>query len=81
MMSYNVLVYDNNRYGDESERIDCGVFATAEEAIAKSGIKIIDDDLKWMWKPGMSAADLCRLLSYVGGPIRSSCRSIQATQS
>jgi hypothetical protein len=47
MTSYQVLVYDNNYHGDESERIDYGVFATADEAIAKSK-KIIDDDLKAM---------------------------------
>jgi hypothetical protein len=60
MTSYQVLVYENNHYRDESERIDYGVFATADEAIAKSKW-IIDDDLKAMWKPGMSAADLYRL--------------------
>jgi hypothetical protein len=60
MMGYKVLVYENNHYGDEDERIDYGVFATADEAIAKSKW-IIDDDLKWMWKPGMSAADLYQL--------------------
>ena len=60
MTSYQVLVYDNNHYGDESERIDYGRFATADEAIAKSK-KIIDDDLKAMWKPGMSATDLYQL--------------------
>jgi hypothetical protein len=60
MASYQVLVYDNNHHGDESERIDYGVFASADEAIAKSK-KIIDDDLKAMWKPGTSAADLYRL--------------------
>ena len=60
MTSYQVLVYENNHYRDEDERIDYGVFATADEAIAKSKW-IIDDDLKWMWKPGVSAADLYQL--------------------
>jgi hypothetical protein len=55
-----VLVYDNNHYGDESERTDYGVFASADEAIAKSK-KIIDDDLKGMWTPGRSAAELYQL--------------------
>ena len=31
MTGYKVLVYDNNHSGDESERIDYGVFATADE--------------------------------------------------
>ena len=60
MTSYQVLVYDNNHYGDESERTDYGVFATANEAIAKSK-KIIDDDLDATWKPGTSAAELYQL--------------------
>jgi hypothetical protein len=60
MASYKVLVYDNNDYGDESECTHYGVFPSAEEAIAKSK-KIIDDDLKAMFKPGTSAADLYQL--------------------
>ena len=60
MTGYKVLVYDNTYYGDESERIDHGVFATADEAIAKCK-KIIDDDLKAMWKPGTSATALYQL--------------------
>ena len=60
MTRYKVLVYDNTCYGDESERIDYGVFATADEAIAQSK-KIIDHDLKAMWKQGTSAADLYQL--------------------
>ena len=60
MTGYKVLIYDNNHSGDESERIDYGVFATADEAIAKSK-QIIDDDLNAMWKPGTSAADLYQL--------------------
>ena len=60
MASYKVLVYDNNHYGDESECTHYGVFATADEAIAKSK-KIIDNDLKAMWTSGTSAADLYEL--------------------
>ena len=60
MTRYQVLVYDNNHYGDESERTDYGVFPSAEEAIAKSKW-IIDNDLTWMWMPAMSAADLYQL--------------------
>ena len=60
MTSYQVLVYDNNHYGDESERVDYGVFATVDDAVAKSK-KIIDDDLKAMWTPGTSATALYQL--------------------
>ena len=48
MTGYKVLVYNNTYYGDESERTDHGVFATANEAIAKSK-KIVDDDLEATW--------------------------------
>ena len=60
-MGYKVLVYENNHYRDENERIDYGVFPSAQdEAIAESK-KIIDADLKAMWKSGTSAADLYQL--------------------
>jgi hypothetical protein len=78
MTGYKVLVYDNTYYGDESERIDHGVFATADEAIAKCK-KIIDDDLKAMWKPGTSTTALYQL--YIcWGRTRSSCRSNRTIQ-
>ena len=60
MARYRVLIYDNTYYGDESERIDYGVFANADEAVAVSK-KIVDDDLNAMWQPSMTAADLYQL--------------------
>jgi hypothetical protein len=60
MARYRVLIYDNTYYGDESERIDYGVFANADEAVAVSK-RIVDDDLNAMWQPSMTAADLYQL--------------------
>jgi hypothetical protein len=53
-MSYRVLIDDNFHYQDESERVQHGVFATAEEALAACR-SIVDGFLIDALKPGMSA--------------------------
>jgi hypothetical protein len=66
MPKCRVLMNENARYMDESERSDHGVFANAEEAIAACKA-MVDDELNTMQRPGMSAEELYRL--YVGfGP-------------
>jgi hypothetical protein len=66
MPKCRVLMNENARYMDESERSDHGVFANAEEAIAACKA-MVDDELATMHKPGMTAKELYRL--YVGfGP-------------
>src|SRR3954447_4519869 len=66
MPKCRVLVNENARYMDESERSDHGVFASAEDALAACKA-MIDDELNTMHSPGMSAEELYRL--YIGfGP-------------
>ena len=66
MPKCRVLMNENARYMDESERSDHGLFANAEEAIAACKM-MIDDELATMHKPRMTAKELFRL--YVGfGP-------------
>jgi hypothetical protein len=55
---YKVLIDDNYHFMDESERIQHGVFATADEAIAACK-RIVDECLKPMLQPGMTATALC----------------------
>jgi hypothetical protein len=54
---YKVLIDDNFHFMDESERIQHGVFATADEAIAACKL-IVDECLKPMLQPGMTATAL-----------------------
>jgi hypothetical protein len=54
---YKVLIDDNYHFMDESERIQHGVFATADEAIAACK-RIVDECLKPMLQPGMTAMAL-----------------------
>src|SRR5689334_7390015 len=66
MPKCRVLMNENARYMDESERSDHGVFATAEEAVAACKA-MVDDELNTMRTPGMSVEELYRL--YIGfGP-------------
>ena len=44
-MPYVVMVDDNYHYGDEDERYQAGVYATAEEAVARCK-KIVDGSLE-----------------------------------
>ena len=53
-MGYRVLIDDNFHYQDESERVQHGVFATAEEALAACR-SIVDGFLIDAFEPGMSA--------------------------
>lgn len=53
-MGYQVLIDDNFRYQDESERVKHGVFATPEEAVAVCR-SIVDGYLTDAFKPGMTA--------------------------
>jgi hypothetical protein len=54
---YKVLIDDNFHFMDEDERIQHGVFATADEAIAACKL-IVDECLKPMLQPGMAATAL-----------------------
>jgi hypothetical protein len=54
---YKVLIDDNFHYMNEEYRDTAGVFETAAEAIAECK-EIVDDCLKPMLQPGMTAAAL-----------------------
>ena len=60
MPKCRVLMNENARYMDESERSDHGVFANADEAIAACKA-MVDDELNTMWKPGTTATELYAL--------------------
>jgi len=60
MASYRVLINDNGHFMDESEIDDHGVFYSADEAVAECK-KIVDHDLDWMSRPGVTAAELYEL--------------------
>ena len=60
MPKYRVLINDNAHYMDESERVDHGVFATADQAIAACKA-IVDDELNTMCKPGTTSKALYEL--------------------
>jgi hypothetical protein len=65
MPKYRVLINDNAHYMDESERADHGVFADADEAIAACK-ESVDDELKAMCRPGMTAKELYKLYTAFG---------------
>src|SRR5260370_1549862 len=65
MSNYRVLINDNAHFMDESERADHGVFADADEAIAACK-ESVDDELKAMCRPGMTAKELYKLYTAFG---------------
>jgi hypothetical protein len=66
MPKCRVLVNENARYMDESERSELGVYADAEEAVAACKA-MVDDELNTMHSRAMSAEELYQL--YIGfGP-------------
>src|ERR1700682_5773350 len=65
MPNYRVLINDNAHFMDESERADHGVFADADEAIAACK-ESVDDELKAMCRPGMTAKELYKLYTAFG---------------
>ena len=64
-MGYTVLIDDNFHYQDESERVQHGVFATADEAVAACR-SIVDEFLDGAFEPGMSAESLYGLYTLFG---------------
>jgi hypothetical protein len=54
---YKVLIDDNFHYMDESERVEHGVFDTADEAVAACK-RIVDECLEPMLQRGITAAAL-----------------------
>jgi hypothetical protein len=56
-MSYRVIVDENFHYMDPDQRWELGVFATAEQALAACR-RMVEDDLRDLRKPGMSAEEL-----------------------
>ena len=56
-MTYKVLVDDNAHYMDEDARHTLGEYATATEALAAARA-LVERDLKELYRPGMSAAEL-----------------------
>jgi hypothetical protein len=64
-MGYQVLIDDNFHYQDESERVQHGMFATADEALVACR-SIVDDFLDGAFKPGMSAESLYGLYTSFG---------------
>ena len=60
MADYRVLINDNGHFMDQSEITDHGVFSSADDAVAECK-KIVDKDLDWTSRLGMTAADLYEL--------------------
>ena len=58
-MNYKVLVDDNAHYMDERARYTLGEYASAGAAIAVARA-LVERDLKELYRPGMSAAELFR---------------------
>jgi hypothetical protein len=56
-MPYRVTIADNFHYGDESEYVDGGEYATYEDALARAK-RIVDDSLWDNWETGISPEDL-----------------------
>ena len=60
MPNYKVIINDNAHYMDENERVNHGVFASADMAIAACK-EIVDGELNTMRQPGTTAKELYRL--------------------
>jgi hypothetical protein len=54
---YRIFVDDNFHYMDEDERYELGTYNSAEKAIALCR-GMVDRDLEYFYKPGMSATEL-----------------------
>jgi hypothetical protein len=54
---YTVLVDDNFHFMDESERLRYGEYESYEEAV-ENCIKIVNESLNHLYRPGMSPAEL-----------------------
>ena len=54
---YQLRIYDNFHYMDESEAYDTGEFETYEEAL-NAAKKIVDDFLMHNWEPGITESEL-----------------------
>ncbi len=57
MARYKVLIDDNFHYMDEEARIEHGIFKSSEKAVAACH-RIVDESLRHLHEPGMSAAEL-----------------------
>jgi hypothetical protein len=57
MGGYRVMIDDNFHYMDQDERVEHGVFATAEEAMAESK-RLVDDCLAHLLRAGMTTEQL-----------------------
>ena len=56
-MKFHIRVYDNYHYMDESEAYNHGEYETYEEALVDAKA-IVDEFLKFNWKPGSKPDDL-----------------------
>lgn len=56
-MKYRILIDDNFRFMDESERVAYGTFETAEDAVSACR-RVIDEWLADAFKPGMTSEGL-----------------------
>ena len=54
-MRYRVLLADNFHFGEEG--VEHGEYASHDEAVAECR-RILDEELAWYRRPGMTAADL-----------------------
>ncbi|KRQ17665.1 hypothetical protein AOQ71_01380 [Bradyrhizobium manausense] len=59
------MIDDNFHFGRGDERNEHGVFSSAEEAIAACK-RIVDEDLKNSYRPGMSEAELYETYTMFG---------------
>ena len=65
MPRYKVMLDDNFHAMDEDKRHEHGVYETVEEAI-EACRRIVDESLKEMLKPGISADALYELYTHFG---------------
>jgi hypothetical protein len=64
-VTYTVKIDDSFHYMDEGERVEHGVFASLEEAVAAAK-RIVDEFLIEHYEPGMSADELYRYYTAFG---------------
>ena len=78
MMGYKVLVYDNNHYGMKMNAAILG-YLQPQTKRSRNPKRSSMTTSRRCGSP-VRLRLTCTSSTYVGGPIRSSCRSIQATQ-
>ena len=69
MKKFHHRIYDNFHYGDVNDFYKHGEFDTYEEALAEAKL-IVDEFLRYNWKPGMTPDELiAQFLQFGEDPI------------